>query len=61
MTTSAPHQETERELAARTREAWRAYSESLRALDAADYDEAEASAWERLQVALAAIDAHRGP
>jgi hypothetical protein len=60
MTTSAPHQETERELAARTREAWRAYSESLRALDGRDYDDAETSAWERLQVALRSIDAQRG-
>ena len=59
MTTSAPH-ETERELAARTSEAWRAYSESLRAIDGAGYDDAEHAAWERLQAALQAIDADRG-
>jgi hypothetical protein len=59
MTTSAPH-ETERQLAARTREAWRAYSESLRSVDAPDYDHAEDAAWERLQAALQAIEADRG-
>ena len=47
MTTSAPH-ETERELAARTSEAWRAYSESLRSIDAPEYEHAEHAAWERL-------------
>jgi hypothetical protein len=59
MTTSAPH-ETERELAARTSEAWRAYSESLRAVDGSDYEHAEHAAWERLQAALRAIEADRG-
>ena len=59
MTTSAPH-ETERELAARTSEAWRAYSESLRAIDGAGYDAAEHAAWDRLQAALQAIEAERG-
>ena len=59
MTTSAPH-ETERELAARTSEAWRAYSESLRSIDAPEYEHAEAAAWERLQAALQAIEADRG-
>ncbi len=60
MTTSAPHEEMERELADRTREAWRAYSESLRSIAGSDYEEAERSAWERLQAALQAIGAQRG-
>jgi hypothetical protein len=59
MMTSAPHQETERRLAVRTREAWSAYREGLRGLDGPDYEEAERRSWERLQEALRVIDAER--
>jgi hypothetical protein len=59
MMTSAPHQETERRLAARTREAWSAYREGLRGLDGRDYEEAEHRSWERLQAALRMIDTER--
>jgi hypothetical protein len=57
MTASAPHQETPAAGAARTREAWDAYRESLRDLQGRDYEEAERSSWERLQRELEAIAA----
>lgn len=61
MTASAPHQETAAASAARTREAWDAYRESLRDLAGRDYEDAERSSWERLERALEAIAAGDAP
>jgi hypothetical protein len=54
MTISATSQEADRQVA--EREAWAAYSESLRDLAAKDYEDAEHTSWERLQRALREID-----
>jgi rubrerythrin len=59
MTTYAPKQDLEAELAEREREAWSRYSGSLRELDGRDYDEAETEAWAELQRHLQLIDAER--
>jgi hypothetical protein len=56
MTASAPHQETAEDLAARTREAWDAYSRSLRDLKGRDYEEAEHASWDELQRRLRKIE-----
>jgi hypothetical protein len=57
MTASAPHQETAEDMATRTREAWDAYSQSLRDLSGRDYEDAERASWEELQRRLREIDA----
>jgi hypothetical protein len=59
MTTYAPRQDLEAALQEREREAWRRYSDALRALDGRDYDDAETQAWAELQRDLRAIDAER--
>ena len=62
MTTFAAQPETERllaELDARTRGAWSIYREDLRELAGADYDTAEAAAWDQLQATLRELDAER--
>jgi hypothetical protein len=56
MTTYAPHDAT---LDERTRKAWAAYREELDGLAGKAYDEAESSAWERLQEALRDITEDR--
>ena len=55
--TALPAQErpTGEELERRVRHAWASYSASLRDLEGREYEEAEASAWERLQRRLAEI------
>ena len=52
MTTFAAPQDTERELEARTSAAWSGYRDELQGLAGQDYADAEALAWDRLQVAL---------
>ena len=52
VTTYAPQQHLDAELAARTREAWTQYRESLRELEGRDYEDAEKVSWARLQAAL---------
>jgi len=55
--TTLPTQErlTGEELERRVRHAWASYSASLRELEGREYEEAEASAWDRLQRRLAEI------
>jgi hypothetical protein len=55
MTISATSRETEPQVA--ERDAWAAYSESLRDLAGKDYEDAEHTSWERLQRVLRDIDA----
>jgi hypothetical protein len=52
MTTYAPHDAT---LDERTRKAWGAYRDELADLSGKAYDEAETTAWERLQETLGDI------
>lgn len=59
MTTYAPRQDLEAQLAEREREAWSRYSGSLRELDGRDYEDAETEAWAELQRDLHQIDAER--
>ena len=40
-----------------TRQAWSDYADSLRGLEGADYDRAEAEAWDQLQATLHALGA----
>ena len=56
MTTSATRQGTARTIA--EREAWKAYRESLRDLEGADYEETERASWARLETTLR--DLHAG-
>jgi hypothetical protein len=56
MTASAPHQETAEDIATRTREAWDAYSHSLRELSGRDYEDAERGSWEELQRRLRELE-----
>lgn len=58
MTTFAP-QDTERELAARTREAWTAYRDDLAGLSGQAYADAETAAWDQLQATLGGLEALR--
>ena len=51
MTTVAGNLEQE------TRRAWGDYAESLRGLEGAEYDQAEAAAWDQLQATLQALGA----
>lgn len=56
MPTFATDQELDRlESGRQTREAWAAYRAALRDLEGREYEDAEASAWERLQRRLAQI------
>jgi len=62
MTTFAAQPETERRLAeldASVRSAWTSYSEELRELEGADYDDAEAAAWDQLQATLRELETER--
>ncbi len=62
MTTFAAQPETERRLAeldASVRSAWASYREDLRELQGADYDDAEAAAWDQLQATLRELEAER--
>lgn len=62
MTTFAVQPETERRLAeldASIRSAWSSYSEELRDLDGAVYDDAEAAAWDQLQATLRELQTER--
>jgi hypothetical protein len=59
MTTYAPRQDLEDELAERERGSWSRYSETLRDLAGRDYEEAETEAWAELQHQLRLIDAER--
>lgn len=59
MAITAPHREQERKGA--EREAWRAYSESLRDLDGRDYEDAERTSWEALQGRLRDIARQYSP
>jgi hypothetical protein len=43
----------------RERQAWEAYSDSLRELAGRDYEEAEGESWERLQKRLRELDDER--
>jgi hypothetical protein len=56
MTTYTPHDST---LDERTRKAWSVYRDELAELDGRAYDEAESTAWDRLQEALREIEADR--
>ena len=47
------------ELDAGTKEAWRAYSERLRDLTGAEYEHAEAAAWDELQRHLRKLERRR--
>lgn len=53
MTIVAPHREQERKAA--ERDAWLAYTETLRDLQGRDYEDAEDASWEELQERLLAI------
>jgi len=55
VTTYAPQQQFDADIAARTREAWTRYRESLRELDGRDYEDAEKVSWARLQATLREI------
>jgi hypothetical protein len=62
LTTSAPNQDLPpgiRRSDPRTVRAWAVYRESLRGLTGAEYEAAEARAWERLQRMLAEIERGR--
>ena len=51
MATLTPHLQQE------TRRAWSDYADRLRGLEGAEYDQAEAEAWEQLQATLQALGA----
>ncbi len=59
MTTYAPRQDLETQLADREREAWSRYGASVRELRGRDYDDAETVSWAELQRELRLIDADR--
>jgi hypothetical protein len=61
MTTYAPRQDLEAQLAEREREAWSRYSATLRKLDGRDYEDAETEAWAQLQRELRQIGAEAPP
>jgi cell division septum initiation protein DivIVA len=48
-----------RELDAGTRRAWAVYSDRLRELTGADYEQAERESWEELQSELRSLDRRR--
>jgi hypothetical protein len=57
MTTYAPRQDLEGQLAEREREAWSRYSAALRKLEGRNYEDAETAAWAELQRELRQIGA----
>ncbi|HUR84594.1 MAG TPA: hypothetical protein VMY78_04555 [Solirubrobacteraceae bacterium] len=62
MTTFAAQPDTQRRLAeldASIRSAWSSYSEELRELKGADYDDAESAAWDELQATLGELESER--
>ena len=61
VTTYAPQQQIDAEIAARTSDAWTCYRESLRELDGRDYEDAEKVSWARLQATLREIEGDLPP
>jgi hypothetical protein len=59
MTTYAPRQDLEAQLAEREREAWSRYSAALHKLEGRPYEDAETEAWAELQRELRLIGAER--
>jgi hypothetical protein len=59
VTTSAPDTERLRELDARTRRAWAAYSRRLRDLSGQEYERVEGESWDELQAELQRLDRRR--
>ena len=59
MTTIAADEERLRELDADTTRAWGEYSERLRDLTGADYEQAEHESWEQLQAELRELERER--
>lgn len=59
MTTTAPDQDRLLELEAETRQVWIAYSDRLRDLSGAAYEEAEAESWTSLQAELQRLEHER--
>ena len=59
MTPVAPDIDQLQELDAEIRQAWIDYNEHLRELIGAEYEQAEADAWERLQLELRRLEGER--
>lgn len=59
MTTLAPDSDKLRELDDETRQAWRSYSEKLRALEGVEYEHAENESWTQLQSDLRGVERRR--
>lgn len=59
MTIIAPDPEKIRELDARTRRAWSAYSRRLRDLSGAEYERVEGESWDELQLELSRLERRR--
>ncbi|MEA2480686.1 MAG: hypothetical protein QOJ07_2608 [Thermoleophilaceae bacterium] len=61
MTTFITDQQARRlaDIEVRTRQAWAAYTESLRDLRGRDYEDAEDSSWDRLQKTLSQLEEER--
>jgi hypothetical protein len=59
MTTIAVDAEKLRQLDEDTRQAWTAYSERLRDVDAADYELVESTSWDELQLELRRLEPRR--
>jgi hypothetical protein len=61
MTTYISDQRARRlaEIEQRQRQAWEAYSDSLRGREGRDYEEAEGESWDRLQSKLRELDDER--
>ena len=59
MSAFATDTEKLRELDAGTRRAWAAYSDRLRELTGAEYEQAERESWEELQGELRSLDRRR--
>jgi hypothetical protein len=59
MSTIAPETEKLRELDARTRRAWSAYSRRLRDLSGDEYERVEHDSWDELQVELRRLERRR--
>lgn len=60
--TALTHEQVSRKLNdidARTRQAWAAYTDSLRDLQGREYEEAEGQSWDRLQKRLRELDGER--
>jgi hypothetical protein len=59
VSTTAPETEKLRELDARTRRAWSAYSRRLRDLSGDEYERVEHDSWDELQVELRRLERRR--